>query len=274
MRKQTVLLAAALATTLAVAPAVADASGGDNGGHHGKKVCGIVDATSTLPTSIVLNLPGTKVATIANPAPGVVLPAEVVAGADVCAKVRKVRNLDGTKSKVLKAIKVLPAAIVTAKGPATLGVGTITVGSLLFTIPDGVTLPPTVIDGSVVKVTGEAAVAGGPLMLTKLRASMKKHGKSHHNGGSKGTQIEITGRVSEPLTPADALVPGSITVGGIVLTIPAGKTLKAKVAVGARVRVSAKLVGVAPAVPVLTVKKIKVLAKAHVAVAMPVAPAV
>jgi len=121
MKKLTILFVGALVALLAASP-VAGAKGKR---HRTVTVCGIVDATSVLPTTLVLATGGTRTVTIQNSKP-VTIPADVVTGADVCARAKVVRNPDHTRTKVLLAVKVRPAASVEATGPVTLGSGQIT----------------------------------------------------------------------------------------------------------------------------------------------------
>jgi hypothetical protein len=260
MKKLSILFIGALAALLSLAPVA-----GAKGKHHSRtsSVCGFVDATSALPATLVLATGGTRLVTIQNTKP-VALGDDIVAGADVCARVKSVRTAvtptarhgKGTvKTKVLVSVKVRPAAWVWAKGPVTLGTGQITVATLTFTFPDGFTLSPKVTDGKVVAAVGSAATAGDPIVLTKVT----RHRNGHHarsHGASATALASIAGRVSD-LTAATATDAGSITVGGIVLVIPAGKVLRASVADGAFVTAGAKVAGGA-----LTLKKVKVLSMA------------
>ena len=88
MKKVTILFIGALAALLSLAPVA-----GAKGKHHARtvKVCGIVDATSALPTTLVLATGGTRLVTIQNSTP-VELTADIVPGADVCAKAKLVRT--------------------------------------------------------------------------------------------------------------------------------------------------------------------------------------
>ena len=229
MKKITLLFVGALVALLALSPVA-----GAKGKRHRVTVCGIVDGTSTLPTTLVIATGGTRTVTIQNSTP-VTLSADVVVGADVCARAKVVRNADGTKTKVLRSVKVRPAASVTATGPVTLGSGQITVATLAFTFPDGFTLSPRITDGKVVKAFGSAATADGPIVLK--RVAKKRFGHRVHapkNKAVKAASAIISGRVSE-LAAATATVAGSLKVGGIMLAIPAGKMLRAKVQDGARV---------------------------------------
>jgi hypothetical protein len=263
MKKVTLLFVGAIVALLSLAPVA---------GAHGKrhvrtvKVCGIVDATSALPGTLVLATGGTRLVTIQNTKP-VALTADIVAGADVCARAklvktapaaaaRKARHAHGVaRTKVLVSVKVRPAAVVEALGPVTLGAGQLTVATLVFTFPDGFTLSPKVTDGKVVKALGTSAVAGDPLVLK--RVLRKRHGHfARHHGAARVASAEIAGRVSG-LTAATATDPGSITVGGITLVIPAGKVLRASVTDGAFVSAKAAVVG-----GVLTVKRVHVLSLA------------
>jgi len=157
MKKVTILFVGALVALLALSP-VAGAKGKR---HRTVTVCGIVDATSTLPTTLVIATGGTHKVTIQNSKP-VTLAADVVVGADVCARAKVVRNADKTRTKVLRSVKVRPAASVEATGPVTLGSGQITVATLAFMFPSGFTLSPKITDGKVVRAFGSAATADGP----------------------------------------------------------------------------------------------------------------
>src|SRR4029079_2288611 len=97
MKKLTTLLIGAMVALLALS-AVADAKKR----HRARTVtvCGIVDAASTLPSKLVIATGGTRTVMIENSKP-VTVPANVVAGADVCARAKRVRNADATKTKVL-----------------------------------------------------------------------------------------------------------------------------------------------------------------------------
>ena len=262
MKKVTILFIGALAALLSLAPVA-----GAKGKHHARtvKVCGIVDATSALPTTLVLAPGGTRLVPIQNSTP-VELTADIVPGADVCAKAKLVRTApvapaarhksSATKTKVLVSVKVRPAATVQAQGPVTLGTDSVTVATLTFVFPAGFTLSPKVTAGKVVKATGCAALPDGVITLKKLSRS-GRHGHSRSHGRSrKNESATISGRVSA-LTAATATTAGSITVGGITLPIPAGKVLRSKVAVGAFVTASAKV-----KTGVLTLKKVKVESRA------------
>ena len=262
MKKVTILFVGALAALLSLAPVA-----GAHGKRHARtvKVCGIVDASGVLPGTLVLATGGTKLVTIAN-TNNVVLDAGIVVGADVCAKAKLVRtvapaarashaNKAATRTKVLVSAKVRPAASVEAKGAVTLGAGQITVATLVFTFPDGFTLSPKITDGKVVKAIGSSAVAGGPIVLKKVKRN-SHHGRSARHTSPATASAQIAGRVSG-LIAAGPTTPGSVMVGGIPLVIPAGKVLRASVADGAFVVASAKVKD-----GVLTLKKIKVLSKA------------
>jgi hypothetical protein len=261
MKKLSILFIGALAALLSLAPVA-----GAKGKKHSRtsSVCGIVADSSVLPTTLVLATGGTRLVTIQN-TKAVDVTAAVV-GADVCARVKRVRTPAApaarhgkgnhtAKTNVLVSVKVRPAASVSARGPVTLGTSEITVATLVFTFPAGFTLSPKVTAGKVVTAFGSAATAGGPIVLKKV--SRKRHG--HHarsEGGASSASATIAGRVSG-LTPAGATTAGSITVGGIVLVIPAGKVLRASVTDGAFVKASAKVKN-----GVLSLKKVKVLSKA------------
>jgi hypothetical protein len=231
MKKLTTLLVGALAALLLVAPV----AGAKAQRHRTVRVCGIVDAASTLPTTLVIGTGGTKQVTIQNSKP-VTVPANVVAGADVCARAKIVRT-GATKTKVLLNVKVRPAATVVATGAVTLGTGMITVATLDFIFKPGFTLSPRITDGKTVRAWGSAATAGGDLMLKRVHRVVVGHSRVKHPKGArpaKPASAIITGRVSD-LTPATATTAGSATVGGIILVVPAGKVLRPRVANGARV---------------------------------------
>ncbi len=209
MKKVTILFIGALAALLSLAPVA-----GAKGKHHARtvKVCGIVDATSALPTTLVLATGGTRLVTIQNSTP-VELTADIVPGADVCAKAKLVRTApvapaarhksSATKTKVLVSVKVRPAATVQAQGPVTLGTDSVTVATLTFVFPAGFTLSPKVTAGKVVKATGSAALPDGVITLKKLSRS-GRHGHSRsHGSSSKNESATISGRVSA-LTAATA----------------------------------------------------------------------
>ncbi len=259
MKRVTILFIGALAALLSLAPVA---------GAHGKRharvvsVCGVVDGTSALPGSLVLATGGTKKVTIANTKP-VALGADIVVGADVCARAKLVRTAapaarkSGAKTKVLVSVKVRPAAVVHARGPVTLGAGSVTVATLMFGFKPGFTLSSKITAGKVVKATGTAAAADGVITLKRISRVSRHHG--HHrsfSGVSKTESASIAGRISD-LIPATATAAGSLKVGGITLVIPAGKVLRAKVANGAFVAASAKVKTGA-----LTLKKVSVLSKA------------
>jgi hypothetical protein len=259
MKRVTILFIGALAALLSLAPVA---------GAHGKRharvvsVCGVVDATSALPGSLVLATGGTKKVTIANTKP-VALSADIVVGADVCARAKLVKaaapaaRKSSARTKVLVSVKVRPAAFVQARGPVTLGAGSVTVATLTFAFPDGFTLSPKITAGKVVKATGTAAAADGAITLKKISRVSRHHG--HHRtfrGVSRSESATIAGRISE-LTPATATTAGSLKVGGIMLVIPAGKVLRASVADGAFVAAGAKV-----KTGVLTLKRVAVLSKA------------
>ena len=266
MKKVTVLLVGALVALLSLAPVA-----GAKGKHHRTvSVCGIIDRTSELPGTLVLATGGTRLVTIQNTTP-VVLTADIAAGADVCAKATLVRTTPAAtakarhgsgvaRTKVLVSVQVRPAAWVAARGAVTLGAGQITVATLVFTFPEGFVLSPKVTEGKIITAIGSAATAGGPIVLKKVKRSHR--GRSHGHGSAIAS-AKIAGRVSG-LTAATATDPGSITVGGITLVIPAGTVLRSEVTDGAFV--AAKAVVTAG---VLTLKKVKVLS-----VAVTTAPAV
>jgi hypothetical protein len=253
MKKVTILFVGALVALLALSP-VAGAKGKR---HRTVTVCGIVDGTSALPATLVIATGGTHKVTIQNSKP-ITLSADVVVGADVCARAKRVRNADGTRTKVLAAVKVRPAASVQATGPVTLGSGQITVATLAFMFPTGFTLSPKITDGKVVKAFGSAATADGPIVLK--RVAKKRFGHRVHankaNKSVKAASAIISGRVSD-LSAATATVAGSLKVGGITLAIPAGKVLRAKVQDGARVTAWAVVTD-----GVLTLKRVVVTQRA------------
>lgn len=256
MKKVGLLLIGALVALLSLAPV----AGAHAKRHHVRAVtvCGMVDETSALPATLVLATGGAKRVTIQNTKP-VTLPAEVVAGADVCARAKLVRTTPGQpKTKVLAAIKIRPAASVSATGPATITpAGQITVATLSFAFPAGFVLSPKIVDGTKVKAFGTAAAADGAITLkrvTRVRAHHKARG--HFKARKATPSATVAGRVSD-LTPATATTAGSLKVGGITLAIPAGKVLRPKVANGAFVAAT----GVVKA-DVLTLKRVAVLSKA------------
>jgi hypothetical protein len=231
MKKLTTLLVGAVVALLALAPV----AGAKTKRHRTVTVCGIVDMTSTLPTTLVIGTGGTHKVTIQNSKP-VTVPAGVVVGADVCARAKRVRNADATKTNVLLKVKVRPAATVVATGPVTLGTGKITVATLDFIFQPGFTLSPRITDQKVVRAWGSAATAGGDLLLKRVHRVRVGHArvKPHPAKMVKPGSAIIAGRVSD-LSPATATDPGSLAVGGITLVIPAGKVLRPKVKDGARV---------------------------------------
>ena len=231
MKKLTTLLIGAMVALLALSP-VADAKKR----HRARTVtvCGIVDAASTLPSKLVIATGGTRTVMIENSKP-VTVPANVVAGADVCARAKRVRNADGTKTKVLLNVKARAAATVKATGSVTVAADKITVATLDFMFKPGFTLSPRITDGKVVRAFGSVATAGDPIVLkrvAKLRFGHRAHAKKAAKNVA-GSAI-ITGRVSD-LTAATPTTTGSLKVGGITLAIPAGKVLRAKVQDNARV---------------------------------------
>ncbi len=259
MKRVTILFIGALAALLSLAPVA---------GAHGKRhmrvvsVCGVVDATSDLPGSLVLATGGIKKVTIANTTP-VALGADIVVGADVCARAKLVKAAAPTarrgvaRTKVLVSVKVRPTAFVRAQGPVTLGDGSVTVATLTFAFPAGFTLSSKVMAGKVVKATGSAAVADGVITLKKISRVSRHHG--HHRtfrGVSKSESASVAGRISD-LTPATADTAGSLKVGGITLVIPVGKMLRTSVANGAFVAARAKVETGA-----LTLKRVAVLSLA------------
>jgi hypothetical protein len=264
MKKLGIMLIGALVALLSLAPIA-----GAKSKHHNRsvKVCGIVDATSTLPTSLVLATGGTQRVTIAN-TNNVVLDAGIVVGADVCAKAKRVatpaaptaRNHKSTpKTLVLVSATVRPAASVEAQGPVTLAADSATVATLVFTFPAGFVLSPKVTDGKVVKAVGFAALPDGVITLKRLKRVSRHHGHSRtFSGVSTKESAVIVGRVSD-LIPAGATTAGSLSVGGIALVIPAGKVLRASVADGAFVTAKAGVTTGA-----LTLKKVHVLSRAVV----------
>jgi hypothetical protein len=229
MKKLTTLSVGALLALLVLSPVA-----GAKAKRHTVTVCGIVDASSNLPATLVIGTGGTRMVTIQNSKP-VAIPAGVVAGADVCARAKRVRNADATKTKVLLNVKVRPAATVQATGSVTIGAGQITVATLVFTFPNGFTLSPRITDGKVVKAFGSAATADGPLVLKRVaRKALGRRVHAKHVVKTVAGSAIIAGRVSD-LAAATATTAGSLKVGGIMLVIPAGKMLRPRVMNGARV---------------------------------------
>ncbi len=245
MKKLSIFAIGALVALLSLAPVA---------GAHGKRhvrtvsVCGIVDASSMLPSSLVLATGGARKVTIANTTP-VALSADIVAGADVCARAKIVRATPATTSartavartKVLVTAKVRPAASVAARGPVTLGTGSVTVATLSFAFPTGFVLSPKITAGKVVRVSGSAAAADGAITLKRICRVFRHHGHARtFRGVSARESAVVAGRVSD-LVAATATGDGSVKVGGITLVIPMGKVLRAGVADGAFVAASAKV---------------------------------
>jgi hypothetical protein len=232
MKKLTTLLIGALVALLALTPVA-----GANGKRHRARtvtVCGIVDASSTLPSALVLATGGTRKVTIQNSKP-VAVPANVVAGADVCARAKRVRNADPAKRRVLLNVRARAAATVQATGSVTVGADRITVATLDFLFKPGFTLSPRITNTRLVRAFGSVAVAGDPIMLkrvAKLRFGHRVHAKKAAK--SVAGSALITGRVSD-LAAATASAAGSLKVGGIAVASPAGKVLRATVQDGARV---------------------------------------
>jgi len=141
---------------------------------------------------------------------------------------------------VLKRIRLMPYAVVLASGPVKLGSGSLTVATLTFTVADPTAVPAGLTDGTVVRVLGRMATQGAPLTLARLwlRPVRMMH---HHGGGLNRVGALILGTVTA-LTPASLTAAGSLQVAGIDIVVPAGKTLRARVAVGARVAVRALVV--------------------------------
>jgi hypothetical protein len=256
------MLIGALVALLSLAPIA-----GAHSKRHGRavSVCGVVDATSTLPTSLVLATGGAKRVTIPN-TNNVVLDAGIVVGADVCARAKvvkltaKARNHQSRpRTLVLVSAKVRPAASIEARGPVALGTDNVTVATLVFTFPAGFVLSPKITTGKVVKAFGTAALPDGAMTLKRLKRVSRHHGHSRtFNGVSTRESATIAGRVSD-LVAADATTAGSLKVGGITLAIPAGKVLRPSVADGAFVAANAVVVDGA-----LTLKRVHVLSKAVV----------
>lgn len=261
MRQRLILLLAAALTVFAVLAPVASAHKGH--GQRVRAVAGTVDASSTLPTTIVLNTkPGTQV-TIQNP--DAVDVAAVTVGAKVVAKAKVVKAADGTRSLALVAIKVLPAppyAVVKAAGKVTLGEGTITVATLTFALPEGATMPRRLKDGRLVAVRGVIATEGGTLTLTHLIGRRVHFGHRpglavrHHHPKRYVATAQIAGPITA-YTAATAEAPATLAVAGINLAVPAGKTLPEATAVGAKACALARVVA-----DVLTLKHLRVKAAA------------
>jgi hypothetical protein len=247
------LLVAALVALLAVAP-IASA-------HHGRKLgrarafCGAVDPSST--SAAIVLFTGRRKVTLANPKNVPTTGADP--GAEVCALARRARAGGQLKSWILVALRVKPAAVVVAVGPVTLGSGFVRVATLTFTVPSGKTLPSTIANGDKVAVIGKIATAGAPLTLARIH-ELKFRAMAHHGRKLQiKTRADILGNVTA-LTPATATSAGVLQVAGIDLSIPAGKTLRKRVAVGARVLARAVLSS-----SVLTVKRVFVVRKAPAA---------
>jgi hypothetical protein len=213
--------------------------------HHGTKhartVCGVVDASSTA-SSLVITTPKHGNVTITNVGTTPVDTSAFLAAspaASVCAKVARVKAADGTKSLALVSIaawvpKVKPYATVTARGAVTLGSGTVTVDSVVFTVPATYTLPVGLADGAIVNVRGIVATATSTTLdLTKLRvrgaaAHHKGHGR-HGDHGRGANAVSASG-------PISAVSATSLTIAGLVtFAIPSTVTVDAtKVIVGAK----------------------------------------
>jgi len=245
------LLAAALVALMAVAP-IASA-------HHGRVrvhlrlVCGAVDPSSSLPSTLVV-FNGPRKVTIANTKN--VSTTGVAAGDEVCAWARRVR---GSRSLVLVKVRVRPSAIVRAVGPVTISSGIVRVATLTFTVPAGKTLPSTIANGDTVAVIGKIDSPGDPLTLARIH-ELKVRAMAHHGRKPKlRTSVVILGNVTA-LTAATDTSAGDLQVAGIDLSIPPKKTLRKRVAVGARVIAKAVLSS-----SVLTLKRVVVVRRAPAA---------
>ena len=173
LRRTIGLLAAAMTAMLVVAPIASAKSD-----HHGGKgwhraLCGTVDATSTLPTTIVIAKRHGMLVTVQN-TNNVAVDAAIVPGSMVCARVDRVAATDyAAASLVLVSIKlftphVRPYAVVTAHGVAHINGMTITVGTVDFTEPADFVLPPDVVDGATVNVFATIAAAGGAPTIVRI----------------------------------------------------------------------------------------------------------
>jgi len=248
------LLVAALTALLAVAP-IASA-------HQGRKLgrarafCGAVDPSSALPATLVV-FTGPRKVTIANPRNVPTTGADP--GAEVCVLVRRARAGGQMKSWILVRLRVQPSAVVRAVGPVTIGSGFVRVATLTFTVPAGKTLRSTIENGDTVVVIGKIATAGAPLTLARIR-ELRVRAMAHHGRKPKvKTSVLILGNVTA-LTPATATAAGTLQVAGIDLSIPPGKTLRKRVAVGARVVAKAVLSS-----SVLTLKRVLCVRRAPAA---------
>jgi hypothetical protein len=248
------LLAAALVALMAVAP-IASA-------HHGRKLgrarafCGSVDPSSALPGTLVV-FTGPRKVTIANPRN--VPTTGAVPGAEICVLVRRARAGGQLKSWTLVRLRVQPSAVVTAVGPVTISSGIVRVATLTFTVPSGKTLPSTIANGDTVLVIGKIASPGDPLTLARIH-ELKVRAMAHHGRRPKlKTSVVILGNVTA-LTAATDTSAGDLQVAGIDLSIPPKKTLRKRVAVGARVIAKAVLSS-----SVLTLKRVVVVRRAPAA---------
>ncbi len=259
-RRLVLFLLAAITVIAAIAPAASAHRGGG-----GRAVCGTVDASSALPGTLVLSTrPGVMV-TIANP--DAVALDGVAVGSKACARVKVVRADDGTRSLALVSIKVKPAppyAVVTAAGKVTIGDGSVTVATLTFALPEGRTLPARLKNGRFVVVRGTIAAEGGALTLTHLKGRRVSFGHGHGRAalrhgrhvGRWAARAMVRGPITAYTAPtADAA--GSVAIAGIALAVPAGRTMPAATAVGAKAVALARVVA-----DVLTLKRIGVRAAA------------
>lgn len=253
MKRLGLLLVAALTALLAVAP-IASA-------HQGRKLgrarafCGAVDPSSTSAALVLFT--GPRKVTISNPRNVPTTGADP--GAEVCVLARRARTGGQMKSWILVRLRVQPSAIVTAVGPVTVGSGFVRVATLTFTVPSGKTLPASIVNGDKVVVIGKIATPGAPLTLARIR-ELRMRAMAHHGRKLKiKTRVAILGNVTA-LTPATATSAGVLQVAGIDLSIPPKKTLRKRVAVGARVVANAVL-----SASVLTLKRVHVVRRAPAA---------
>ncbi len=253
MKKRIGTLLLVVGATMAVLAPAASADGKKHGGSHARMVCGTVDASSTAASLVVTTAKRGNV-TITNtgtPAVDTAAFLGITPASSVCAKVTRVKAADGTKTLALVSIaafvpKVKPYARVEAQGLATVAADgkSVTVDSVIFTVPTGTTLPADVVSGARVRIRGVIATAMSTTIdLTRVRvkgASAHKHGghgghgdDNHADPNNQATSSGDVVRVSGAVTAVSAT---SLTVANLVtFSVPAGVTLDTTVIVGASV---------------------------------------
>ena len=183
-------------------------------------VCGIVDASSTLPTTLVLATGGTRKVTIQNTKPSCWRPGS--SPAPTCAPRRSsshrsvaAKARHPKRTKVLLYVKVRPAA---PSRPRAVTLGPVRSRSRRSSSPSR--RLHAVAEGH--RRQGRQGhrlvrLAGGPIVLKR---SAQPPSATARTGTARGDRVgSIAGRVSD-LAAAHGDTPGSVKVGGIMLVDP------------------------------------------------------